>query len=135
MSTDKDIANLTDSQAAPIAANDADIAVVTILPWWFLLGAAGLVVGLTWMLRAAWWCKWPPGLLAVLAGLLLFYFWTRARNGAISMQRFHARARLPSALILAGACGFAIGDFFPVGGIIIDNACGADVRLFLDNRE
>jgi hypothetical protein len=118
-----------------VPAKVMDITVVSVLPWWFLGLFALLIVGFAWLTRGIWWPKWAMAGLASAASAYLIYSCTCLQNNALSAKRFHARARLTGAAILAGACGFGICTFLPLGAVLIDNESRESVRLMIDGTE
>jgi hypothetical protein len=125
----------TPAPSASASVEMPDIALIHVVPWWFLLGATAVCLLLAWLLRWVWWSKWTMAATAALAGFFFLYLWSRRRNGSLSAERFRARARVACSLIVAAATGFALGFFFPLGTVIIDNESGANVRLFVDGEE
>jgi hypothetical protein len=124
------------ASAQPPPDNDVlDIAVVTVLPWWFLFGAVALCLTLSWLLRGIWWSKWVMIGLTALACVFLYYTRTRQQSGKLSLARYRSRARTAWSAIFATLFGFGIGILFPVATVIIDNESGATVRIFLDGKE
>jgi hypothetical protein len=122
--------------APPLPAETTpDIAVVSVLPWWFLLGGGALCLVLAWLMRGVSISRWVMLAITLLGGLLLLYSWLRAQSGALSPARFRARRRLAASLLGAGACGFAIVVALPMGDVLIDNLSGTNVRIFVDDTE
>ena len=62
-----------------------DIVAVHVLPWWILLGAFALCVGLAWLLRGVWWSKWIMFGLTVV--FTLFLSSKRRRSPATALAR------------------------------------------------
>ena len=134
ISGSRQLAARTPMPALP-TGDEPDVAVVTVLPWWFLGAGVTLIVGLAWLLRGVWWSKWPMATLAAVAVLYLCYSWKRRQERKLSLKRLHARGRLAGAAILAGACGFVICTLLPLGTVIIDNESRENVRLMIDGTE
>lgn len=116
------------SQAMP------DIAVVTVLPWWFLVAGFAFFLLIAWFARGVWWARWAmvgcagAAVLWIAVGLIL------SNQGAISRQRFKARARPGVAGLLAAICGFALCILLPEGTVYIENESRFPVRLAIDGN-
>jgi hypothetical protein len=122
-------------ETAPSNPQVTDIAVVTWIPWLLLIPGIAVVLLVAWVLRGIWWDKWAMAGLAAAAGVLLVYNWMRRKKALLTTERFRARVRLLGCVALAGAGGFFIAWWFPLGTVIIDNESGANVRLLVDGAE
>jgi hypothetical protein len=122
-------------EIAPANPQVTDIAVVTWVPWLLLVPGIAVVLLVAWVLRGIWWDRWAMAGLAAAAGLVLVFNWMRRKKALLTTERFRARVRFLGCVSLAGAGGFFIALLFPLGTVIIDNECGANVRLLVDGGE
>ena len=117
----------------PTLAVDPGIAKVNVLPWWFLLGGVALCLLLSWLLRGVSSWKWVMAMMTV-AGFFLA-LWACNKSAAMFPIRSRARLRFAASVFGAGAGALGILFLFPTADVLVDNASGADVRLFIDDEE
>jgi len=120
---------------APSKAEELDITLVPVAPWWLVLVAVAVFVVLAWLLRSIWWSKLVMAAIASAGVVFLWFVWMQREGGKLSSKRFNARIRLGTAALLAGGFSSAIGFLFPASVVVIDNANAFAVRLLINDQD